>query len=263
MVWDGVWLLVFGDECFVWDVVEVCDECVFLACHLVGLLAVEGCCEIAEDGCRLGEHGGDFPELGCGVVGVPVDVLGAGCHKAEVKGVACLGDHVACEPGPPGSGDTRAVFRGVSAFKVREVFSGQWCAFAEGWHVAAEVVEPDFTGVLFVCGTALEEEDVRFDALGVEDAGGESEDGVEVALVHQVLPDSPSFPVGEEHVVREDDGCASAAFEAAVNVLKEVQLLVRGFEGEIVAGRALPAFLGPKGRVCQHDVISVELLAQR
>ena len=49
----------------------------------------------------------------------------------------------------------------------------------------AVVVEPDVGGGL----SFGEEEDVGFDALGVENASGESEDGVEVEVAEETFSD--------------------------------------------------------------------------
>ena len=50
--------------------------------------------------------------------------------------------------------------------------------------VGAQVVDPERFGPgCFAGGFAVEEDDVRFDALGVEDASGETQEGVNVETV--------------------------------------------------------------------------------
>ena len=50
--------------------------------------------------------------------------------------------------------------------------------------VGAEVVDPEFVCPRFLgSGFAVEEEDVGLDALGVEDPGGQTEQGVNVGLL--------------------------------------------------------------------------------
>lgn len=51
--------------------------------------------------------------------------------------------------------------------------------------VGSQIVEPDLPGPGFLTGgLTIKEDHIRLYALGIEDAGGESEDGVEVAFVH-------------------------------------------------------------------------------
>lgn len=96
----------------------------------------------------------------------------------------------------------------VGGFKVGEVASGEGGAFAELGDVGSEVVDPGGGGG----GSLGEEEDVGFDSLGVEDAGGESEDGVEVGFFHEVGADFGADVAFEEDVVGEDDGGAASGF---------------------------------------------------
>ena len=74
-----------------------------------------------------------------------------------------------------------------------------------------------------------EEQDVRLDALGVEDAGRQAQDGVQVALVHQVARGS-SWPAPSSNSTL--SGSTTAArppgLQAAVDVLEEGELLVAG-----------------------------------
>ena len=93
----------------------------------------------------------------------------------------------------------------------------------------SQIVDPEVFGPgLFVGGFALEEGDVGFDALGVEDAGGEAQEGVDVAALEELAADGFTCPAFEEDVVGEDDGGGAADLEFADDVLEEVQLFVRG-----------------------------------
>ena len=135
---------------------------------------------------------------------------------------------------------------------------------AEGWHVRAQVVEPDFFGVAMVRLAAREEEHVRLDALRVEDARRQAQDGVQVALLHEVAADGLTVAIGEKDIVGQDDGGARLAvmLEAAVDVLEEVELLVARRVGEVVARRALAALLRAERRIRQYDIIILEALAK-
>ena len=87
---------------------------------------------------------------------------------------------------------------------------------------------------------------------------------MEVAFVHEVGADFLPVAVGEQDVVREDDrrAGASAGVQAPVDVLEEVELLVAGGEGEVVAGGALAALLRAERRIGQHKVVILHGLAQ-
>ena len=87
---------------------------------------------------------------------------------------------------------------------------------------------------------------------------------MEIALVHQVPADAGTVAVRKKHVVGKDNGSPrlSVFFQTAVDVLKEVELLVAGGEGEVIPCGSLPAFFRPEGGIRQHHIIAVELLAE-
>ena len=102
--------------------------------------------------------------------------------------------------------------------------------------VGAEVVDPEVFGPgLFAGFLALEEEDVGLHSLGVEDAGGEAQEGVDVAALEEFAADGFAGSAFEEDVVGEDDGGGAADLELADDVLEEVELFVRGGGPELVA----------------------------
>lgn len=114
-------------------------------------------------------------------------------------------------------------------------------AFTEADHVGPQVVDPDlfcagFVLLLVFCGAFGEKEDVGFHTLGVEDAGGQSQNRVQCAFVHQIPADLGSYTGFEQHVIRQDNGGPASGFQAAVNMLKKGELLVAGGVGEVVAG---------------------------
>jgi hypothetical protein len=93
--------------------------------------------------------------------------------------------------------------------------------------VGAQVVDPELAGPgLRGGGLAVEEEDVGLDALGVEDAGGQAQEGVDVALGEQLAADGLAGAALEEDVVGDDDGGAAVDLEERLDVLDEVELLV-------------------------------------
>ena len=93
--------------------------------------------------------------------------------------------------------------------------------------VGAVVEDPELLGPgLLTGGLGVEEQDVCLDALGVEDAGGEPQQGVNVRLLQQLPPHGLARSALEQHVVGNDDGAAAVDLEQALDVLEEVQLLV-------------------------------------
>ena len=82
---------------------------------------------------------------------------------------------------------------------------------------------------------AVEEEDVGLDALGVEDAGGQAQEGVDVAALEQFAAHGFAGAAFEEDVVGDDDGGAAVDLEHVDDVLDEVELFVAGGGPEVVA----------------------------
>jgi len=96
---------------------------------------------------------------------------------------------------------------GVDLLEGFEVLFAEGGAFAEAGHVGAKVVDPDVFGAVFflqfVFGAALgEEQHIGFYALSIKDAGGQAQDGVQVALVHQVAAHVGADASFEQHVIR-------------------------------------------------------------
>ncbi len=90
-------------------------------------------------------------------------------------------------------------------------------AFAEAGHVATQVVDPDVFGAIFlllrlISGAFGEEQHVGLDTLRIEDAGRQAQDGVPVALVHQVTADISTDTGLEQHGDREHHSGAATGF---------------------------------------------------
>src|SRR5690554_6166003 len=148
----------------------------------------------------------------------------------------------------------------INNFKRLQVLLTKRRSFTKTGHVGAQVVDPDVFGAVFflvlVCRAALgEEQHVGFHALGVEDAGGQAQDGVQVALVHQVPAHVGAYAGFEQHVVWQHHGGAATGFEVTVDMLQKGQLFVAGFVGQVVTGDAgIAAFAGAEGRVGQDHI---------
>ncbi len=68
--------------------------------------------------------------------------------------------------------------------------------------------------------------DIGFDAPSVENASGQSQQCMNIALLHEIATNRFTGPALEQHVVRHNDCAATIHFEKRLNVLDEVQLLV-------------------------------------
>ena len=117
-----------------------------------------------------------------------------------------------------------------------------------------------------LAGLRSKNRDVGLDALGVEDAGGQPQQRVNVAFGQQLAPDRLAGAALEQHVVGDNYGGAALVLEQQSNVLQEVQLLVAGGGPEVLAvhrqvlllhvgsaGGDGQAGLAAKGRIGQHQ----------
>lgn len=143
-----------------------------------------------------------------------------------------------------------------------EVLPGERRALPEARGVGPHIEDPQLLRVALLLPSVPpgEGQDVGLHALGVEDPGGEPEDRVQAALVHEVRPDLGADLALEEHVVREDHGGAFPGFEAPVDVLKEGELLVGCEVGEVLTGGSPPALLRAEGRGREDDIRRREIL---
>ena len=96
-------------------------------------------------------------------------------------------------------------------------------------HVGPKIINPQLLGPgLFLRWFVLEEEDVGFDPLCIENAGWQTKQRVNVALLQQILSDGFSGPALEQNVIRDDDRTAAIDLQHRLDILQEVQLLVLG-----------------------------------
>lgn len=137
-----------------------------------------------------------------------------------------------------------------------EVLDADGFGHRVGFLVAGDamLVEPDVLGRF----AFFEEEEVGADAgVGFEDAVGEADDGVQVALSQKVLFQPRFDPFAEEGTVGEDDGGAAVGLEEADD---EGQEEVGRFAGAEVGGEVgLDAvlFAAAEGRVGDDDIDAV------
>ena len=112
--------------------------------------------------------------------------------------------------------------------EVLEMVHRQRRAFAKAGHVGAHVIDPDVFGVILVSFAPGKKKHIGFHALGIENSGGQAQDGVQIAFIHQVGTDLLAVPVGKQHIVRQDHGRPGFAirFQAAVNHLQKIELFI-------------------------------------
>ena len=80
-------------------------------------------------------------------------------------------------------------------------------------YICAEIIDPNGLGLHFGAGGALvKENDVRLYAGLVEDAGGQTQDRVQIAGPQQRLPHDLSRAVLNEHIVRNNNGSLARRF---------------------------------------------------
>ena len=93
----------------------------------------------------------------------------------------------------------------------------------------AIVVEPHV-----FCGLALlEEEHVGLDALGIEDACGQAENGVQIEVLQQLLADGFTSIALKQHVVWQHHSSTTRIFQQHHDMLQEVELVVLGLDKEV------------------------------
>ena len=108
------------------------------------------------------------------------------------------------------------VLRVVARDEIRQILEPHRLLLQRVVDVGAVIVVPDLFGPRVRAGFAVVEEDhIRLDAMGIEDAGGQAQDGVQVGVLQQLAPDRLPGPALEQHVVRHDHGGAPGGLEHA------------------------------------------------
>ena len=127
--------------------------------------------------------------------------------------------------------------------------------------VGSEIVDPELLGPRCFAGRLLvEEENVGFHALRIEQAGRQTQERVDLALVQQLAADGLACAAFEEHVVRHHDRRPAVLLQQGFDVLEEVELLVGGRRPEVVA---LDDFRFPRDFAVVRHNRRAALLAER
>lgn len=88
--------------------------------------------------------------------------------------------------------------------------------------VDAQVIYPQLLGPGGGAGRLLvEEEHIGLEALGVEDAGGQAQQGMHLAFLQELAADGFASTTLEEHVIGHDDGGAAMNRQERFDVLQE------------------------------------------
>jgi hypothetical protein len=140
--------------------------------------------------------------------------------------------------------------------KLREVGQRHQPCLAEARHVGAQVIDPHRLGIGLVGLSTGQEDDVGLHALSIEDASRQAQNGVQVAQLHHPLTKTPASVVLEQHVVRQDDGGATAGLQRPHHMLDESQLLVGGIDRDrkILPARSSSPLFGAEGRIGQDQI---------
>src|SRR6266852_535984 len=110
----------------------------------------------------------------------------------------------------------------------------------------------------FLCWAALlEKDDVCLHALAVrsERAARQTQDGVQIAILHQDFEYFACFAF-EKTIVREHHCSASTGLERVHYVLDKIELLVTGFDSEVVAIRSLVRSFCTEWRIRKNHIIA-------
>ena len=183
--------------------------------------------------------------VGNGVRVLDVEIVAARLHflGRDLPGNSVFHSPLALPPAPP-------VDAGLEMLEADRL--GHRVGFLALGH--AVLVEPDV-----LCRLALlEEQQVGADGgVGLEDAVGQADDGVEVALLHQMLLEPRLHAFAEQRAVRQHHGGAPARLQEADDEGEEQVGRLAGLE--VLREVALDAvFFAPaEGRIGEHDVHAV------
>jgi len=90
-------------------------------------------------------------------------------------------------------------------------------------HVGTQIVDPQPFGLRVGTGLPLvEKEHIGLDALGIENAGRQAQQGMHVAVLQQGAPNGLARAALEEHVIRHNDRRTPASLEQRIDMLYEV-----------------------------------------
>src|SRR5205814_7429571 len=120
-----------------------------------------------------------------------------------------------------------AILRVVTLDKLVEVGTDHAPLLQRELLVGAEIVDPHLLGPRFLRSwLPFEEDHVRLHSLCVEDASGQTQERVDLALLQQLAPNLLASPALEEDVVRHHYGRTAMDLQHRLHMLDEIELLV-------------------------------------
>ena len=120
--------------------------------------------------------------------------------------------------------------------------------------IGLHVVEPDVVGAAGV-GLGEEEDGCGDPSVGLKDAGGHGDDGIEFLILHEQLADLlVGIGRAEEHAIRHDDGGAATGLENAKEERHEEQLGFLGLDDALeILGGGLVIKTACEGRIGEDE----------
>jgi len=155
----------------------------------------------------------------------------------------------------------------VAGDEIVQMFPPQGLGLQREMHIGAEVIDPQLVGPRRLAGRlGVEKQHIRLDALGVKNARGQAQQGVDVVILQQLEPDGLARPTLEQHVIRDDNRAAAIHLQQRGHMLEKIELLVLGrhpeaitligmillFEVALLVDDGKAAFLA-EGRIGQHQ----------
>jgi hypothetical protein len=149
--------------------------------------------------------------------------------------------------------------------KIGKVRDDEWSGLAEGFHLIAQVVDPNRLSVGLVGLAAREKQHVSFDALRIENLRREAKDCMQVAQLHHPRAQSPAGVILKQDVVGYNDCSTTAKLQGADDVFDEGELFIRrvGSDRKIGTVWSSATLLCAKGRIGENEVRRRKRLAVR
>src|ERR1017187_6589490 len=127
---------------------------------------------------------------------------------------------------------------------------------AEGIHIRAHVIYPQALRAGPIGIATRHKENIRLNALRIEDAGRQTQHSVDIAKLHHPITKPATHILLEQDVIGNDDGRTGSRLESSDDVLHESELFVRRFrrDGEIRARRPSPSLFCSEWRIRKNHI---------
>ena len=119
------------------------------------------------------------------------------------------------------------VFWMVAGDEILQILIGHGILLQREMNVGTEIINPHGLCLRFrTGGTLVKEDDTCLDTCIVENAGGQTENGMEVCGPEQFLADDFTGAAFKQDIIRNDNSGLAGSFQNGVDVLHEIELLV-------------------------------------